>query len=101
MELMQPDDYLSDTHLCETGFFHIAEHESEGRIRMTSPVASYSEAKTDIRSLAPRLGQHTIEILEEAGLGHAEINELRRMNVVMAEQDFVRPDIEKNEAYLC
>ena len=101
MELMQPDDYLSDTHLCETGFFHIAEHESEGRIRMTSPVASYSEAKTDIRSLAPRLGQHTIEILEEAGLGHAEINELRRMNVVMAEQDFVRPDIEKNEASLC
>lgn len=101
MELMQPEDYLSDPHLCKTKFFHVAEHESEGRIRMTSPLASYSETAMEIRSLAPRLGQHTIEILEEAGLGHAEINELRRMNVVMAEQDFVRPDIEKNEASLC
>lgn len=98
MELMQPDDYLSDPHLCETGFFHIAEHDSEGRIRMTSPIASYSESEMDIRSLAPRLGQHTIEILKEAGIGDTEISKLRRLNVVMAEQDFVRPDLEKSEA---
>lgn len=97
MELMQPGDYLSDAHLVETGFFHIAEHESEGRIRMSSPMAKYSETETDIRSLAPRLGQHTIEVLEEMGLCNSEIDELRQKSIVMAEQDIAKLEVNDNK----
>lgn len=82
-----PEEVLSDPHLEATGFFEVVEHESEGAIRMMKSSASFAGTPTVTRSLAPRLGQHTAEILREVGISAGEIEVLRRQGVVFDEQD--------------
>ena len=41
---------------------------------MTKFPVSFSETPTDVRHLPPRLGEHSIELLKEAGLSQAEID---------------------------
>ena len=75
-EVNDLDDLLVDPHLEAIGFWQEAEHPSEGRIRMSSPPARFSKSPASIRRLAPRLGEHTSEILTEAGFAQAEIEAL-------------------------
>ncbi|HHQ14063.1 MAG TPA: hypothetical protein ENK16_03455 [Chromatiales bacterium] len=65
-----------DPHLKAVGFWQEMDHPSEGRIRMTRFPVTFSETPTDVRRHAPRLGEHSLEILREAGLSQAEIDEL-------------------------
>ncbi|WP_137388586.1 CaiB/BaiF CoA transferase family protein [Rhodoligotrophos defluvii] len=81
----QPEDLVSDPHLKATGFFEIWEHESEGTIRMVGSSTRFSETKPEMRTLAPRLGQHTVEVLEEAGFSAAEIAGLQKSGVARAD----------------
>ena len=62
------DDLVDDPHLVGTGFWQEFEHPSEGRLRMSSPPMNFSRTPASIRSLQPRLGQNTREVLSEAGL---------------------------------
>ncbi len=62
------DDLIVDPHLAATGFWQEFDHPDEGRIRMSSPPMSFSETPASIRRMAPRLGQHSVEVLREAGL---------------------------------
>lgn len=87
VEMRRPEDLVNDPHLQATSFFSIVEHESEGSIRMMAPTVRFSETETTIRHLAPRLGQHTVEVLEEAGVGRPEIAALRERKVVWSEDD--------------
>ncbi len=67
---------LHDPHLEATGFFARVEHPSEGTIRsMRMPVA-WTGNTADAPRPAPLLGQHTREVLGEAGFGTAEIDAL-------------------------
>jgi crotonobetainyl-CoA:carnitine CoA-transferase CaiB-like acyl-CoA transferase len=59
------DDLFDDPHLNAVGFWQEVEHPSEGRIRTTQPVGTWSRTQPDIRRLPPRLGEHTEEILHE------------------------------------
>lgn len=67
---------LEDEYLGETGFFQRVEHPSEGRMLVTAVPVEFSEAPGAVRRLPPRLGEHTAEVLREAGLTEAEIMEL-------------------------
>ncbi|MCC5870132.1 MAG: CoA transferase [Gammaproteobacteria bacterium] len=70
------DGLLTDPHLQAVDFWQEADHPSEGRLRMTRFPTTFSETPADVRRLPPRLGEHSAEILREAGLSAAEIDAL-------------------------
>jgi crotonobetainyl-CoA:carnitine CoA-transferase CaiB-like acyl-CoA transferase len=72
------DDILSDEHLEAIGFFRDVEHPTEGTIRDTAVPTEWSATPPSVERLAPTLGQHTAEVLLEAGFTEAEIEALRR-----------------------
>jgi len=70
------DELMTDPQLKASGFFKRATHPSEGEIVFTDmPVRFGEETATNAR-LQPRLGEHGIEILREAGLADDEIDAL-------------------------
>lgn len=71
-----PETLLDDPHLREVGFFAEDEHPSEGRIRSMGIPQRWSESTPDVRLPAPRLGEHSVELLEEYGLPRDEIDEM-------------------------
>jgi crotonobetainyl-CoA:carnitine CoA-transferase CaiB-like acyl-CoA transferase len=70
------DDLLTDPQLAATGFFKHATHPSEGEIMFTDPPVRFSETPASTERLQPRLGEHSFEVLREAGFGDDEIKAL-------------------------
>jgi crotonobetainyl-CoA:carnitine CoA-transferase CaiB-like acyl-CoA transferase len=68
------DDLLTDPHLADVGFFGPEDHPSEGRIRRTRPANTFSGGGRSKLTHAPKLGEHTSEVLAEAGYSTAEID---------------------------
>jgi crotonobetainyl-CoA:carnitine CoA-transferase CaiB-like acyl-CoA transferase len=65
------EELAEDPHLKATGFWQFVDHPSEGRLRTTAFPVNFSATPADsTRRHAPRLGEHTRELLE--GLGYAE-----------------------------
>jgi len=70
-------DLVDDPHLRETGFWHEVTHPTEGQLLMPGFPAGFSDTPADVeRRHAPQLGEHTVEVLEEAGLSRAAIDAL-------------------------
>jgi crotonobetainyl-CoA:carnitine CoA-transferase CaiB-like acyl-CoA transferase len=67
---------LDDPHLNDTGFFRLVDHPTEGRLRMTQVPGTWSASQPSVRTLPPGLGDHTAQVLREAGLSESEIERL-------------------------
>jgi crotonobetainyl-CoA:carnitine CoA-transferase CaiB-like acyl-CoA transferase len=72
------EDVVSDPHLAQSGFFTMEDHPSEGPIRSMRTPTDWSASKPTPQAPAPRLGEHSAEVLREAGLSESEIAELGR-----------------------
>ena len=70
------EDLLEDEHLEATGFWTFADHPTEGRLRLPGIPVRFSETPGEQRRLPPRLGEHSLEVLREAGLSETEIQAL-------------------------
>jgi crotonobetainyl-CoA:carnitine CoA-transferase CaiB-like acyl-CoA transferase len=70
------DEVMDDEHLAAVGMFPISEHPSEGFIRNIAPAARFVGTPTGMERHAPRFGEHTVEVLGEAGYDAAEIGAL-------------------------
>jgi crotonobetainyl-CoA:carnitine CoA-transferase CaiB-like acyl-CoA transferase len=69
-------DVMADPHLAAIGFFGAVEHPTEGRIRSMAVPSEWSESAPEYRRHAPRLGEHTREVLKEIGYSDARIDQL-------------------------
>ena len=70
-------DQLPDhPHLQAVGLFQETNHPTEGAIREIRPTTRFHGTPTSIRRPAPGLGQHTREVLLEAGLKEEEVSHL-------------------------
>jgi crotonobetainyl-CoA:carnitine CoA-transferase CaiB-like acyl-CoA transferase len=65
-----------DEQLADRGFYVMAEHPIAGVVRHEGVVERLQVGAGQIRTSAPLLGEHTDEVLREAGFGDEEVSEL-------------------------
>ena len=76
------DDLPEHPHLKAVGLFEDAMHSTEGPIRQVRPTARFSATPTRVYRQAPTVGQHTSEILREAGLLEEDIARLKEQRTI-------------------
>ncbi|MGI9335971.1 MAG: CaiB/BaiF CoA transferase family protein [Gammaproteobacteria bacterium] len=69
-------DLASDPHLDAIGFFRAYEHPTEGLLEIPDTAYQFGRESLPVRRHQPQLGEHTREILAEAGLSEAEQDEV-------------------------
>ena len=72
-----------DEHLAAVNMFPRTDHPTEGSIRVVRPPVRFSGADCSLRRAAPRLGEHSREILREAGFADDKIADLLARKVAI------------------
>lgn len=77
------DTLMEDEHLTAVGYLPVVEHPSEGKVREVRVPTTWTESQPSIRRQPPRLGEHSVEVLREAGLSQQQIDALIARGVTM------------------
>jgi crotonobetainyl-CoA:carnitine CoA-transferase CaiB-like acyl-CoA transferase len=86
MRMNSLDELIDDPHLGETHFFRRMQHPSEGVLRTTAIPTRFSCSVPAPAQPAPRLGQHSAEILREVGYSDAEIRSMAAQGATLLEE---------------
>jgi crotonobetainyl-CoA:carnitine CoA-transferase CaiB-like acyl-CoA transferase len=78
------EDLVHDPHLAAGGFFSFEEHASAGKLRVPRTPTEWSACDRQELRPAPQLGEHSAEVLREAGYTDAEIDKLVQSGVTLA-----------------
>ena len=78
------DELLDDPHLRETGLFETMEYPEEGTVRHMRPASIFTGGQRGSPTPAPALGEHSVEVLREAGVTEDRISRLVASGVVIA-----------------
>jgi crotonobetainyl-CoA:carnitine CoA-transferase CaiB-like acyl-CoA transferase len=81
------DDLIDDRHLAEAGFFVGMRHPTEGNLRTMAPMGTWSKSLPREMRPAPRLGEHSVEVLREAGYTRADIEAMIESRITAIPQD--------------
>ena len=76
------DTLLKDEHLADIGFFREVDHPKVGKILEPSVPSEWSGTPPDNHRPVPSLGEHTDEVLREAGYNQAAIDAMRNRAVI-------------------
>ncbi|MDN3564420.1 CaiB/BaiF CoA transferase family protein [Paeniroseomonas aquatica] len=76
------EEVTEHPHLKAVEMFALHDHPTEGRIRMAKPPTRFAATPANIRSMAPRLGEHTEAILGELGFSADAIADMRDRRVI-------------------
>ena len=77
------EELVDDAHLQASGFFEDEDHPTEGTLRVMRTPTSWSQTQPGSRLPPPRLGQHSAEVLREAGYSDVQIAELARSGATL------------------
>ncbi|MCZ4315192.1 CoA transferase [Comamonadaceae bacterium G21597-S1] len=81
------ESLMQDPHLKAVDYFKQVEHASEGSVVSMAIPGRWSESRPEIRRGAPRLGEHTAQVLAEAGYAEDQLTRLQSTGaIVMAPQ---------------
>jgi crotonobetainyl-CoA:carnitine CoA-transferase CaiB-like acyl-CoA transferase len=86
------DALIDDPHLAAIGFFETKSHPTEGRIRYTGIPSRWNGAALKITRHAPRLGEHSVAILREAGIPAVDIDALLMSQATVDGEAMIRAD---------
>ncbi len=78
------DELPDHPHLKSVGLFQAGVHPEVGAMISIRPPTQFSKSPAELRLFAPLLGQHTLEILAEAGFDSAQIARLQQDGVIKA-----------------
>lgn len=85
------DDLLDDPHVIERGIFDALPDAELGQIRMHAPVPRLSATPAGYRRPAPRVGEHTWEVLRELAFDAATIASWRDAGMVGEKEEAASP----------
>jgi crotonobetainyl-CoA:carnitine CoA-transferase CaiB-like acyl-CoA transferase len=89
MPVMSLEELPEDPHVKAVGLFGEADHPTEGRYRTVRSPVTFGSAPFRVRRHAPRLGEHTAEVLREAGVTENDIRQIMAPDEkAAAEKDF-------------
>jgi len=77
------EDLITDEHLNAVGFWQTLEHPTEGKLKLPGFPINFSATPESIRRHPPRLGEHSTEILKEAGLTQADIDAMMKAGATL------------------
>lgn len=80
------EDLQDDAHLSAVGFFRKFDHPTEGGVTVPDIPVRYSDTSPEIARLQPNLGEHSAEILREAGFSDTEIVAMAADGVTRSEE---------------
>lgn len=76
------DEVFEDPHTQARGMIAEVQHPEFGAIKQVGVGPKFSETPGTVRSTAPKRGEHTAEMLQEAGYSDGEIEEMKSIGVV-------------------
>ena len=80
--MLRPEEVAAHPQVVAAGILEESRHPTLGRIRQPRPPVGFSATPASSGRPAPRLGEHTDEVLGELGLSRREIEEARAKGVV-------------------
>lgn len=90
MQMNTLEEMMVDPHLAETGFFTTVEHPTEGTLKQMAVPATWSRTQPRATRHAPKLGEHSDEILKELGFSDADIAEMVENGTTTVPEDDAR-----------
>lgn len=90
IEMNTPQTLLTNPHMQAVGFFREEMHPSEGPTLGLGIAQTWSEAQPEVRLPAPRLGEHTADVLRDYGLPPDQVQALLASGAARAAQDLLQ-----------